>query len=147
MEANPSQVGADVDALYQVAYDEAARALSEQVTAIDSLRGRAGFLLSAAAITTTVLSGQALAAGSDAIVWPAPAELFQIASALLVIEMILGSSLSRWHRIENMARKTRHPIETRPQLQPKRPSPMQPEMLGFSFRHLLSKRFWPRLPR
>ena len=46
-----------------------------------------------------------------------------------------------------MARKVRHPIETRPQLQPKRPSPMMPETLGFSLRYLLPKRFWPRLPR
>jgi hypothetical protein len=47
-------------ALYKVAYDEAVRALSEQQAAIESLRGRAGLLLSAAAVTTSFLGAQAL---------------------------------------------------------------------------------------
>jgi hypothetical protein len=77
MAENPSQDKVDKDVLYEVAYDEAARALSEQLSAIENLRGRAGFLLSAAAITTSVLSGQALASGgSSALLWLAsPASL------------------------------------------------------------------------
>lgn len=88
MEARRSQVGAgaDRDALYKVAYDEAARALSEQLTVIDNLRGRAGFLLSAAAITTSVLSGQALADGhSNAIAWLALADFVAAAAVSLAI--------------------------------------------------------------
>lgn len=51
------------DALYEVAYDEAVRALSEQQTAIESVRARAGLLLSAAAVTTSFLGAQALQGG------------------------------------------------------------------------------------
>lgn len=53
------------DALYKVAYDEAVRALSEQQAAIESLRGRAGLLLSAAAVTTSFLGAQALGGNSS----------------------------------------------------------------------------------
>ena len=49
---------ADKDILYKVAYDEAVRALSEQQGVIDSLRTRAGILLSAAAITTSFLGAR-----------------------------------------------------------------------------------------
>jgi hypothetical protein len=51
------------DSLYKVAYDEAVRALSEQQAAIESVRARAGLLLSAAAVTTSFLSAQALQGG------------------------------------------------------------------------------------
>lgn len=50
-------------ALYKVAYDEAVRALSEQQAAIESVRTRAGLLLSAAAVTTSFLGAQALQGG------------------------------------------------------------------------------------
>jgi len=53
------------DALYKVAYDEAVRALSEQQAAIESVRTRAGLLLSAAAVTTSFLGAQALQSGSS----------------------------------------------------------------------------------
>src|SRR5687767_5816448 len=45
---------------YQLAYDEAVRALSQQQSRLDSLRTRAGILLSAAAIATSFLGGKAL---------------------------------------------------------------------------------------
>jgi hypothetical protein len=48
------------DLLYKVVYDEAVRALSEQQAAIESVRSRAGLLLSAAAVTTSFLGAQAL---------------------------------------------------------------------------------------
>lgn len=54
------KVDADKDFPYQIAYDEAVRALSQQQSTIDSLRTRAGLLLSAAAITTSFLGAQAL---------------------------------------------------------------------------------------
>jgi hypothetical protein len=52
-------------ALYKVAYDEAVRALSEQQAAIESVRARAGLLLSAAAVTTSFLGAQALQGASS----------------------------------------------------------------------------------
>lgn len=52
-------------ALYKVAYDEAVRALSEQQAAIESVRTRAGLLLSAAAVTTSFLGAQALQGGGS----------------------------------------------------------------------------------
>lgn len=64
MDFETRAAGPDTATLYKVAYDEAARALSEQLTLIDSFRTRAGLLLSAAAITTSFLSARALAAGS-----------------------------------------------------------------------------------
>lgn len=88
MGANPRQGGGEVDAdaLYKVAYDEAARALSEQLTVIDNFRARAGFLLSAAAITTSVLSSQVLANGrSGAIVWLALTDFVAVAAVSLVV--------------------------------------------------------------
>jgi hypothetical protein len=53
--------------LYKVAYEEAVRELSEQQGAIDSLRTRAGLLLSAAAITTSFLGSQALEGGNSSL--------------------------------------------------------------------------------
>jgi len=53
------------DALYKIAYEEAVRALSEQQAAIESVRTRAGLLLSAAAVTTSFLGAQALQSGSS----------------------------------------------------------------------------------
>lgn len=62
-------VMADV-ALYKVAYEEAVRALSEQQAAIESVRSRAGLLLSAATVTTSFLGAQALQGNDPGIcVW------------------------------------------------------------------------------
>lgn len=52
---------------YELAYDEAVRALSQQQGVIDSFRTRAGLLLSAAAITTSFLGAQALDSGDPSI--------------------------------------------------------------------------------
>jgi hypothetical protein len=76
--------------LYEVAYDEAVRALVEQLSLIDSFRTRAGLLFSAAAIATSLLGGPAdhlgwaswialgfffaVAALTLAILWPRPRE-------------------------------------------------------------------------
>lgn len=53
----------DLDRLYEIAYAEAIRALVEQQAAVESLRNRAGLLLSAAAITTSFLDARALGPG------------------------------------------------------------------------------------
>jgi len=49
---------------YKLAYDEAVRALSQQQSVLDNFRTRGGILLSAAAIATSFLGGQALRQGS-----------------------------------------------------------------------------------
>jgi hypothetical protein len=50
-------------ALSRLAYEQATHALAQQQQLLDGLRGRAGTLLSAAAISTSFLGGEALAAG------------------------------------------------------------------------------------
>ena len=50
-------------AVYEIAYAEAVRALSEQHGVIESLRTRAGLLLSSAAVATSFLGGQAIHGG------------------------------------------------------------------------------------
>ena|ERR1700737_5668201 len=45
---------------YKLAYDEAVRALAQQQSRLDDFRARAGIVLSAAAIATSILGGQAL---------------------------------------------------------------------------------------
>lgn len=73
-------------ALYKVAYDEAVRALSEQQAAIESVRARAGLLLSAAAVTTSFLGAQALqGAGSNLFSWLALAGFAGVATTLLAL--------------------------------------------------------------
>jgi hypothetical protein len=73
------------NALYKVAYDEAVRALSEQQAAIESVRTRAGMLLSVAAVTTSFLGAQALQGGGSGIFsW----------LALLSFAAVAGTSLA-----------------------------------------------------
>ena len=84
--ASEGQTTADEGALYEVAYEEAARALSEQLSLIDSFRTRAGLLLSAAAITTSVLGSQALDRGPIGYVaWAALVSFFAVAILSLAI--------------------------------------------------------------
>lgn len=74
------------DLLYKVAYDEAVRALGEQRAAIESLRARAGLLLSAAAVTTSFLGAQTLQGGGTSFVsWLALAGFGGVAAASLAI--------------------------------------------------------------
>lgn len=76
----------DKDLPYRVAYDEAVRALSQQQGMIDSLRTRAGLLLSAAAITTSFLSAQALNDGGPTVAtWLALAGFVCLSVAALAI--------------------------------------------------------------
>ena len=51
----------DHERAYELAYDEAVRGLSQQQAALDNFRTRAGILISAAAIATSFLGGEALA--------------------------------------------------------------------------------------
>lgn len=77
---------ADKGLLYNVAYEEAVRALSEQQGVIDSFRTRAGALLSAAAITTSFLGAQALGSeGLNGTAWAALVVFAGVAVASLAI--------------------------------------------------------------
>lgn len=72
--------------LYKVAYDEAVRALVDQQGAIESLRSRAGLLLSAAAVTTSFLGAQGLHGGSPSLFsWLALTGFIGAAAASLAI--------------------------------------------------------------
>jgi hypothetical protein len=51
---------ADTDSPYKAAYDEIVRQLGSQISGIDQFRTRAGTLISAAALVTSVLGGQVL---------------------------------------------------------------------------------------
>lgn len=76
----------DPDLLYKVAYDEAVRALVEQQSVIESLRNRAGLLLSAAAITTSFLGARSLGPGGlELASWLATACFVGVALISLVI--------------------------------------------------------------
>jgi len=82
----PPMSDADKDFPYRIAYDEAVRALSQQQCTIDSLRTRAGLLLSAAAITTSFLGSQALNdGGSSAATWLALVSFVGLSVATLAI--------------------------------------------------------------
>jgi len=71
---------------YKVAYDEAVRALSEQQAAIESVRARAGLLLSAAAVTTSFLGAQALRDGNSGVLsWLALLCFLAVAATCLAI--------------------------------------------------------------
>jgi hypothetical protein len=60
----------DDAAIYEIAYAEAVRALSEQHELIESLRSRAGLILSVGAITSSFLGARALGpGGSSALTW------------------------------------------------------------------------------
>lgn len=74
------------DLLYKVAYDEAVRTLSEQQTAVESFRSRAGLLLSTSAVTTSFLGAQAIkGGGSKALTWLALLGFVGAAATSLVI--------------------------------------------------------------
>jgi hypothetical protein len=47
----------DLDSVYELAYEEGKRALTDQASALDALRGRAGTLLVAANLATAFLGG------------------------------------------------------------------------------------------
>jgi hypothetical protein len=78
--------GADKELPYPIAYDEAVRALSQQQSMIDSLRTRAGLLLSAAAVTTSFFGAQTLSDGGlNIATWLALASFVGLSVASLAI--------------------------------------------------------------
>ena len=92
------------DQLYKVAYDEAVRALSEQQAAIESVRTRAGLLLSAAAVTTSFLGAQALHGGSAG---------FCSCLALLSFVAVAAASLAiLWPRAWELTANPRDVVES-----------------------------------
>jgi hypothetical protein len=82
----PAMEAADKNSPYLIAYDEAVRALSQQQSTIDSFRNRAGLLLSAAAITTSFLSAQALNGGDPRVTtWLALAAFVSVSVTSLAV--------------------------------------------------------------
>jgi hypothetical protein len=72
--------------VYRLAFDEAVRALAHQQSRLDDFRARAGIVLSAAAIATSVFGGQALAEGSPSILaWIAVASFIGVSVLALVL--------------------------------------------------------------
>jgi hypothetical protein len=71
---------------YAVALDEARRALDQQERAVAQLSTRAGFLISAAAVVTSVLGGPALAhTNVDAAAWGAIGAFVALTGAVLAV--------------------------------------------------------------
>ena len=72
--------------LYEIAYDEAVRALSEQQSAIDNFRARAGLLFSVATIIASFFGSQVLgSAGLSPFSWLALASFGFLATAFIGI--------------------------------------------------------------
>lgn len=83
MPAPASQSAADG---YALALEEARRALDEQERAVGGLSARAGMLLSAAAIVTSLLGGPVLARGSlDVAAWIALAAFVALGASILSV--------------------------------------------------------------
>jgi hypothetical protein len=92
------------DVIYRVAYEEAVRALSEQQAAIESVRTRAGLLLSAAAVTTSFLGAQALQGGS--------ASLFSWLALLGFVAVAATSLAILWPRSWEFTANSRRVLES-----------------------------------
>ena len=71
--------------VYELAYDEAVRALMQQRTSMEELRGRAGLILSSAALVTSFLGGQAVGHGFVPLTWIAVALFVALSFAALAI--------------------------------------------------------------
>lgn len=108
MAANPPS--SDDAVLIELAYSEATRALAEQLSLIDSFRNRAGLLLSAAAITTSVLGARALDCGSIGYAaWVALASFFvaAVVSIAILRPRRLEVAFDSAHIIENWVERNR----------------------------------------
>lgn len=108
MEGDGRQGETNRDALYKVAYEEAVRALSLQQEVIESIRGRAGLLLSAASITTSFLGAQALDGGDSG-----PASWLALSIFVAVAVVALAILWPRdWELSANPSELIRSYIET-----------------------------------
>ena len=89
-DAEPSEqiarLNADAAPAYELAYQEARRALDGQESALGAFRTRAGIVLSAAAIVTSFLGGQAIdSSGLDTLEWLAIAAFAVVGLATLCV--------------------------------------------------------------
>lgn len=75
--------GADPSA-YELAYNEARRALDEQESAVTELRNRSGQLIAAAALTTSFFGGEAIG-HFDAMAWVAVGFFVTLSFAVLAV--------------------------------------------------------------
>jgi hypothetical protein len=74
-----------VDDPYELVFAEAIRALSVRRDALESLRGRAGVVLSGAAIASSLFGTQAVGAGLGPFAWCAVAAFLGLSLSLLVV--------------------------------------------------------------
>jgi hypothetical protein len=79
------EIDEDAAGGYELAYSEAVRALSHQRDAAEALRTRAGMLLSAAAITSSLLGRQAFAGSLSGAGWVAIGSFAALGCLLLAI--------------------------------------------------------------
>jgi hypothetical protein len=77
---------------YELAYQEALRAITQQQAALESLRGRAGALLAVAAIVTSFLGGFALGQASRARLAGDPSFLVAAAAVAFILKF-----RDQWH--------------------------------------------------
>jgi hypothetical protein len=89
-----------VDDPYELAYGEAVRALSIRREGLDSLRSRAGVVLSGAAIASSLFGGRAVSTGLGLFGWAAVASFAGLGLALLVVlwprPEWLGTTMPSW---------------------------------------------------
>lgn len=78
----------DLDSVYQLAYDEAKRALTDQASALDALRGRAGTLLAVAALATSFLGGLVFEGGTPK-GWAPQVGIFAFIAVVLLSLLVL----------------------------------------------------------
>jgi hypothetical protein len=74
-----------VDDAYELVFAEAVRALAARRDALESLRGRAGVVLSGAAIASSLFGGRAVGAGLGPFAWAAIFSFLGLSLALLVV--------------------------------------------------------------
>ena len=70
---------------YELAFDEAGRALDAQERAVNELRSRAGVLIAAAAITTSFFGSRAIGTEFSAWVWIAVAAFIVVGGCVLTV--------------------------------------------------------------
>jgi hypothetical protein len=81
-------VADDLDRGYQLAYEEAQRALTNQAGALDGLRGRAGTLLAVASLATSFLGGLVFQGGTPK-GWAPQVGIFAFIAVVLLSLVVL----------------------------------------------------------
>jgi hypothetical protein len=105
-------VADDLDSVYQLAYDEAKRALTDQASALEALRGRAGTLLAVASLATAFLRGLVFENGTPK-GWPPRVGIFAFIGVVL-LSLLLLLPLPGWRFTVSAVAIVRDFIEAEP---------------------------------